>query len=370
MPDVPEPAAEPAADAWGPHADALPVRALRASLREARPPHALLVAGPEGIGKRALAISFAQALVCQSPAPPCLRCRPCLRIWNPQLGENAHSHADLEIVQPGGLCDIADHNHPQSVNIRICQIRRLERLASIKPFEGSVRIIIIDPAERITADASDAFLKTLEEPPEGVHFILISSRERQLSETIRSRCRLLQLAPLKTEAIRRWLADQSAGQPGDQSDEAARAELANLARGRLGWLERALRQDEPVGTRAAQIAHLVQLAESGAAARLEAAEQFAPRGPAGPEALQDLDQLLDAWSQWFRDLWLEQLGRPAPVVHQTRLDALQNQAPRYSAHDICAFLNRVQRTRSLLRRGANPRLALETALLQLPRPVQ
>lgn len=357
---------QPAADAWGPHAGTLPVRALRASLRDGRPPHALLITGPEGIGKRRLAISFAQALVCESPEPPCMRCRACLRIWNPEHGDNAHSYADLEIVQPGGLCDIADHNHPQSASIRICQVRRLERITSIKPFEGAVRIIVIDPAERITGEASDAFLKTLEEPPEGVHFILVSSRERQLSETVRSRCRSLQLAPLKTDAIRRWLADR----PDSPPDEEQQAELANLARGRLGWLEQSLRQDEPVGIRAAQIAHLEQLAQSGAAARLDAAQQFAPRGPAGPEALQDLDQLLDAWAQWFRDLWLEQLGRPAPLVHQTRLDALQNEAPRYSAQDICAFLNRVQDTRRLLRRGANPRLALEVALLQLPRPVQ
>lgn len=346
--------------AWGPLAESPSVRALRGALAEGRCPHALLISGPEGIGKRRLALMLARGLVCErEPAErPCLDCRACERVGR-------RLHADVELVEPGGLCDVSDHDHPRSADIRICQVRRLERICSLTPFESPTRTIIIDPADRITGEASDAFLKTLEEPPAGVHFILLTAREARLSETVRSRCRALSLSPPGAAAAADWLSEHGAER---YPQPEQRLELANISRGRLGWLEQALADGDPLEVRGSQIDQLRALSTAPAAERLSTAEQLGGRGPGGAAALRDIDFLLSAWADWLRDLWLASAGLPERAMHCWRLDDVRKDAARYSEEDICAFLRTLQETRELLRRGANPRLALEVLLLRLPRP--
>lgn len=346
---------------WGAHEDAISIRSLRVALAERRCPHALLISGPEGIGKRDIALAIARSLVCERRTEPlpCGACNQCRRV-------SEKLHLDIEIVEPGGLCDISDHNHPRSVNIRICQIRRIERITSLKPFESPVRVLILDPADRITADASDAFLKTLEEPPADVYFILLSSREQQLSETIRSRCRTVTLSPLPGPAIRQWLLER---EDAGQFAEDERIEIANLSNGRIGWLQEALQGPSPIEVRGAQIEQLRRLSVAPAAERFAFAEQLGGgRGPAGAEAQRDIDFLLASWAEWFRDLLLASHGLLDRAMHRTRLDDLRNDSARYSEPDICSVLHQLQETRQLLRRGANARLALEVMLLNLPRP--
>ena len=345
---------------WGAHEDALSIRSLRAALGEGRCPHALLISGPEGIGKRDVSLAVARSLVCEGGEPkPCTVCSQCRRV-------SEKYHLDVEIVEPGGLCDISDHNHPRSVNIRICQIRRIERITSLKPFESPVRVIILDPADRITADASDAFLKTLEEPPDDVYFILLSSREQQLSETIRSRCRTVTLSPLPHPAIRQWVLGSEDAR---RFEEDERLEIANLSNGRIGWLQEALQGSNPIEVRGAQIEQLRDLSAAPVAERFAFAEQLGGgRGPAGADAQRDIDFLLASWADWFRDLLLASHGLLDRAMHRTRLDDLRSDSARYSEPDICSVLHQLQETRRLLRQGANTRLALDVLLLNLPRP--
>ena len=351
-----------ASQRFGAHGDTIALRSLEAMLAAERLPHALLVSGPEGIGKHELALKIAQAVVCESSPPPCGRCRPCRRIHDPEHPREPIRHTDVAVIQPGGICADNTHDHSNSRTIGICQIRWVERTTSIKPFEGPSRVVIVDPADALTTEAADAFLKTLEEPPLGVYFLLLTARESVLSETIRSRCRALRLAPLNQRRTEAWLVERL---PGHEPD--ALAQLARLSRGRVGWLDAELEAGDPIAMRSAQIEELLRLSAASRADRLNAAEQLAGRrGQSAPQALDDLLVLLGVWIEWWRDLWLARVGQDAQLVHTTLREQVRAHAARYAPEQIHQFLNTLQRTRTHLRNGVNARLALEAMLLRIP----
>ena len=368
------PAAETPARRWGPHADTLAGRTLTAMLAAERLPHALLIAGPAGVGKRDLALRTAQTLLCESTAAigdgPCRDCRTCRRLHDPAQPSREPQHADVELVAPGQLCDDRSHDdrHGRETIIPICAVRRIERVVSLTPFEADRRIVIIDPADVLQPAAADAFLKTLEEPPANVHFILVSAKAAELSETIRSRCRTLTLAPLPAAQldawIERWAADEGVELPPPGS---RRSELNRLARGRPGWLQRGLLEGDPIALRAAQIDDAVRIAVADRAQRLDWSEQVVGRG-GGPQTIANLELMLDAWTDWWRDLWLTQTAQTDAVIHISQRERLAQLAALYDQQHISRFLERLQRTRALIRKGVNARLALDVLLLQLPIP--
>lgn len=363
--------AQPVGD-WGPHADSLAGRTLTAMLESGRFPHALLIAGPVSVGKRDLAIRTAQAMLCeshdQSSHGPCRACRNCRRLHDPSQPTLDPQHTDVEVIAPGALCAESDHDHRNSRTIGICIIRRIEHAATLAPFEADRRIFIIDPADTLTPEASDAFLKTLEEPPERVHFILLTAREAELSETIRSRCRTLTLSPLPTEQLNAWADRWSETEAISLPDEPERrAELNRLARGRAGWLQINLREGDPVTLRAAQIDDAVRIAESDRTERLNWSEQLVGRA-ATPQSIANVELILEAWTDWWRDLWLQQTDQLDSLIHVSQRDRIERIAALYDQREVSQFLEMIQRTRALVQRGVNARLALDVLLLNIPVP--
>lgn len=365
-------------DRWGPHADSLAGRTLVAMLEAQRLPHALLIAGPIGVGKRDLAVRIAQSLLCESADPrdsgPCRECRDCRRLHDPLQPKLAPQHTDVEIITPGSLCAESDHDHSNTRTIGICIIRRIEHVATLAPFEADQRVIIINPADALSPDAADAFLKTLEEPPERVYFILLTSQEEQLSETIRSRCRIVTLAPLPSAQLNRWLEHWAAAEGlALPDDPERRSELERLARGRPGWLQSNLRDGDPVALRAAQIDDAVRIADASRAERLNWSEQVVGRFSTS-QTLANLELILEAWTDWWRDLWLQQTNQQAAVVHVTQLERIERLADLYDQRQVSQFLEKIQRTRALIRRGVthglNARLALDVLLLNIPVPLE
>lgn len=156
-----------------------PVGILRGIIRTGKVPTSYLFAGEKGIGKMMTAVNFAKAMNCENreDGAPCDRCASC------QKTEHG-THPDLRIAEPDGGV------------IKVEQIRELEEFLTLTPYEGSRKIVIIDDADRMNTFAANAFLKTLEEPPEESVIILVSSREDLLPDTIRSRCLKLKFSPL------------------------------------------------------------------------------------------------------------------------------------------------------------------------------
>ncbi len=174
---------------------------LRRLLKAGRVPNSLLFAGADGVGKRQFALEIAKAFVCHSPIDleGCGACPACRRVSvfnipKPDKKDDYKQvffsdHADVGIVVP------------YNKNILVDAIRDLEKEAYFRPYEAKARFFIIDDADKMNDAASNALLKTLEEPASTSHIILISSRPDSLLQTIRSRCQTIRFAPVETEKI-------------------------------------------------------------------------------------------------------------------------------------------------------------------------
>jgi DNA polymerase-3 subunit delta' len=191
-----------------------------------RLPHALLLHGPRGVGKLELAERVAQLLLCEHADPaarPCDKCDACR--W--YLAAN---HPDFRRVEPeaiakvpapteeegeeGGAADAPARRTKQpSLFIRIEQIRALADFLNVGSHRGALRIALVHPAEDLYPNAANALLKSLEEPPTGAVFILVSHRPARLLPTIRSRCVALPVAIPPRDAAIAWLKQQGAENP-------------------------------------------------------------------------------------------------------------------------------------------------------------
>lgn len=335
---------------WGIVGGETAVAALMRALAADRLPHAILLTGPAHVGKGTLALSLARALNCEGDQRPCGECRPCGRIARGQ-------HADVEVMAPGGICRVSDHDHSRSRTIGICAVRRVEAAAALQPYEGRQRVFIVDPADALTDEAEDAFLKTLEEPPPAVTFVLVSERPARLRATVRSRCQELALGPLPVEELAAWLVAQR------DLDRETAAAVARLAGGRAGWAVAALDEGEPLEVRRTQTEEARRVLLSSRAERLAYAQSLAGRG--GGEPVNALNAL-EHWIAWWRDMLLVGTDCPERVTHQAEQERLQADAGRYRSAEVARFLRALVETREHLRRGVNPRLALEAMLLQAP----
>ena len=184
--------------------------------RAGRLPHALLIHGAQGVGKRALAERIAQLLLCEArdaARKPCGACEGCR--W--YAGGN---HPDFRRLEPEALAPPPDaaaaeeegeapaRRSKPSLEIKIDQVRELADFLNIGSHRGGLRVALVHPAEEMNINAANALLKALEEPPAGAVFLLVSHRPARLLPTIRSRCVALPVAIPPREAALRWLSGQ------------------------------------------------------------------------------------------------------------------------------------------------------------------
>lgn len=362
--------------------------------------HAYLFTGPAGVGKRAAALCFAKALNCLGLPPAgscCDTCRHCTEI-------DAGVHPDVRLVTPAAnlppdapaeLLDALG----ERAEIGIGQIRQdptkpqtpppLLQDAYLRPHSAAYKVYVIDPADRLNPFAANALLKLLEEPPEAVVLILVSSRQAALLPTILSRCQQVQfrLAPLP--AIEALLLERGA--------EPDRARLlAALSAGRPGWAITAWRHPEQLATRDRVLDYVQGLADltpraalrAAAELRALAAETWAAESQAetAPETEEDeeegeeraklsptrvlrmrVPQLLEIAQGWYRDLLVCQAGAPELVVNADRRVALEKAAGALSPAGVAQALAALEQAKRRLQRNANVDLALDGLLLTLTR---
>jgi len=181
------------------------------SVRAGTLPHAVLLLGVAGTGKRSLARLLACALLCTGEgAKPCLACRSCKRVM-------ASTHADL--LMP----DCTDTDRV----IKVDQLRSIIRSLSMHSSEGGRRVVLLENAHRMNLQSQNALLKSLEEPDSDTTFLLTASAEAQLLPTVRSRCRVVRIPPWEDARIEKELLSR-----GCSPDKAK--ELALLCSGSLG----------------------------------------------------------------------------------------------------------------------------------------
>jgi DNA polymerase-3 subunit delta' len=336
------------------------VAALQRGLAQGRRAHAYLFAGPPQVGKATLARELAQTLNCEGEEPPlaslraspCQECRACRRIA-------AGIHADVQVVgvETGG------NGGPQRgaahKDIRIQQIREIERAVSLHPYEGRCRVIIIDPADAMNEEAQNAFLKSLEEPPPAVVFVLVTARPDALRPTIRSRCQRVDFSLLPVQQVEEALREQWQAEPRQAQL------LARLSRGRLGWAVDALQDEEIMRVRREALMDGRTLPERSIQ------ERFAYAGEVAARFSRDRSTVLavlDLWRDWWRDVLLASAGCQEAVTNLDLSDILRAECTRYAPGQVTAYLRALAAAKRHLETNVNARLSLEVLMLELPVP--
>ncbi len=202
---------------------------LRRLIAQKRVPNSLLFAGADGIGKKRFALELAKAFVCLNlknfeACDACAACRRADRFAFPKPDDrDAFKKITFSEFPDIGLVV------PYNKNILVDAIRELETEANYRPYEAGARFFIIDDADKMNESASNALLKTLEEPAATSHIFLITSRPDALLPTIRSRCQMVRFAPIETREIENYLLQTK------QFTSADAALLAKLSNGKLGY---------------------------------------------------------------------------------------------------------------------------------------
>jgi DNA polymerase-3 subunit delta' len=314
---------------------------LKAALKAGRLSHAYLFLGTEGVGKETTARALAAALNCTAPqedGDACGQCPSCQRLA-------AGTHPDFLVVSP----------EEGKTQIKIEMIRELRRLTDYPPLGGGWRVVLINPAEALTAisdAAANALLKTLEEPPPQHLLVLTAKSEAELLPTIVSRCHKLTFAPLPTALIIRELEKRRSLAP------AQAALVAALSGGSLG---RALTLDpeELVQQRDQVLADLATLSEGSATAVLDWAQRLAKNRA-------ELDNFLSLAQLWYRDLLLAHFQAPVELfAHQDLAQELARQQAAGTPETwfaACAALSQASRQ---LQANLNPELTLDIMGLNL-----
>jgi DNA polymerase-3 subunit delta' len=210
--------------------------------RLARLPHALLLHGPRGVGKLELAERMVQFLLCEhadTAQRPCGRCDACrwylagnhpdVRRVEPEAVAKQPAEAGEEEGAEAGTRESPARRSKPSIIITVDQVRELADFLNLRSHRGGVRVALVHPAEEMNANAANALLKGLEEPPAGAMFILVSHRPARLLPTVRSRCVAIPVPIPARDVAVAWLKAQGAENPDRWLAYAGGAPLQALA---------------------------------------------------------------------------------------------------------------------------------------------
>jgi len=194
-------------------------------------PHALLLEGPRGIGKRTLAREFARALLCENLRADGLPCGACASCHYAAVGQ----HPDLQMVEPFTIDDDGEVKAQDAIPVD--RIRSLIDWVQLTSHRGRAKVAVIVPAEAMNLAAASAFLKTLEEPPPSTYLMLVSHQPGRVPATLRSRCRRMPAPRPAADIAEAWLAKQGVASPRTALAQAGGAPLAALALATAEWQE-------------------------------------------------------------------------------------------------------------------------------------
>ena len=316
---------------------------LRRAVGRGRVPQSLLFAGPEGVGKRAVAVALAQAVNCPRRKATggddaCGKCPTCQRI-------ERGVHTDVTVVDKGD---------DASIKITVLRDRVLD-VIGYRPFEAERRVYIIDPADEMTEQTQDALLKTLEEPPPAAILILISAYPDTLRATVQSRCRRLRFGPLSEADVERVLIERH------RVDRAQARVLAAASGGSVG---RALAAEagELAADREAAFA-LVAARRARLADRLKTAARLVQHGSRRRDR-EALGARLAIASSLLRDLGA--LITKAPSLANADLeDDLRRLVPAYDLAGITDGYTAIVTAQEALDRNASPKIVADWIAVQI-----
>ena len=313
--------------------------------------HAYLLAGPPGLGRRTLALRFAQALNCPTPVEagiPCGECRACKQI-------EAMHFTDLSIIEP----TIKDLNHPGELipapngEIRIQQIRELQKTINLKPYQSRYRILIFLRFDQASVEASNALLKTLEEAPSYAVLILTTENPEQLLPTIVSRCEVLRLRPLKIEEVQNALEKRGL--------ETSQAKLiAHISGGRFGHALRLIENETLLEKREERLNDLQSLISASRVEKFAYADKLS-------KDKESMRQAVLIWLSYWRDVMLRSAQAETPLVNLDRNVEIEDLAGRLDLSRARRVASAMEDVLEKMEKNVNSRLLAEVLLLDLPK---
>ncbi|MBE0597704.1 MAG: DNA polymerase III subunit delta' [Desulfuromonadales bacterium] len=304
---------------------------LQRAMTSGRLAHAYLFEGPEGVGKRLLAVALARAVFCRE-GTGCGDCPACRKV-------DHQNHPDLHLVESEGAA------------IKIDQVRVLQREMAFRPVEGGKKICLIDGADRMNPAAGNALLKTLEEPSGEALLILLTCRSDAVLGTIRSRCQRLPFGRLPRTMIQEVLQERL---------ELGVTEGHVLAALADGSFHKALGRDRDLYlVQRREILKQVTALGGSVIALFELTRQLM-------EEKDRLAEILDILQTFYRDLLLLQHGAAeSELVNIDLLEKLRRVGRRETVPSLLNKLEAIAASRRHLERNANRQLALDILLMRL-----
>lgn len=301
--------------------------------------HAYLFAGPPGLGRRTLALRFAQALNCPTPVGagiPCGECRDCKQIA-------AMQHADLSVVQA----------ESEGGTLKVDQIRETRKMLALKPYQSKYRVTLFLRFQEANDNAANALLKTLEEAPSYAVLILTADNPEQLLPTIVSRCEVLRLRPLRVEEVQKEIETRGL--------ELDRARLiAHISGGRFGYALSLIEDESLLETRAERLNDLQGLISASRVEKFAYAEKLSK----DKEAMR---QAILIWLSYWRDVMLRSAQAETPLINVDRNMEIEELAGKLSLSTARTIVSGLEGVLEKMERNVNSRLLAEVFLLDLPR---
>ena len=317
------------------------VKLLKHHIEDERMRHAYLFVGPESVGKRTLANRFAQALSCEQADPPgeiCGECRACRLV-------SEEAFPDLEVIRP-------------EPTIQVDDVRALQRRLALAPYEGPWRIALLENFHNASISASNAMLKTLEEPPDQVVLLLTASAQELLLPTVVSRCEVIPLRGVATSTIVAALEDRHV--------EPERAQmLATLSERRPGRAIRWESDPDLLERRSEALAQLTEAIGMDISGRFTLAERIVGRGKIVVQRRR-VRKTLEAWLSIWRDLLYRGYRADVQTRNPDLLPSFENAAQSVSPADRYGAVKTISTTLAAVDSNANLRLAMEALMLDLP----
>jgi DNA polymerase-3 subunit delta' len=307
--------------------------------------HAYLFTGPPGLGKRTLALRFAQAINCLQPPAPgqsCSTCRTCRQIERMQ-------QIDLSIVEAEHVGGI----------LKVNQVRELQHLLSLSPYESRYRIAILLRFEEANANAQNALLKTLEEAPEKAILLLTADAAESLLPTITSRCEILRLTPLPVAQLENHLIETWQFSP-----EQAKL-FSHLSNGRPGIARQLNEHPELLEQRQERLDLMYEMFGASRVKRFDLANKLT-KDSNRAELRSQIREVLGLWLSFWRDVMITAAGSATPMTNIDWLEQIEWTANRIGFNEAQNYIQKIEKALKQLNANVNTRLLLEVLLLDWP----
>jgi DNA polymerase III subunit delta' len=315
------------------------IEKLKKAVKSGELSHAYIFEGPEGIGKKTLALEFAKMILCHSADIPCEKCQSCLKL-------KTENHPDLFLESP------VKKKSTSKSTYSVSDIEKMQSEMRRKPNESKKKVFIITEGEKLSVDSQNKFLKTLEEPLDNIVTIILVNNANKLLKTTTSRCQTVKLEAIPDRDIENYIIEE-------YGEIQKLDSVLSFARGNIGKTIELLKDEKFQDRRIKVIDIISDIIEKDITKVFSGLKFF-------EEEKEYVSELLDIMTSWFRDLLLyEKTKTEEFLINKDRFRMLNYQSQMLSTIQIYDIVKRIGQTRLDLEHNVNYQLTIELLLLTI-----